>query len=276
MSNKTDNTAKIHLFKANQFMVKDKGCPKYFAGIIERETPKAYKIYGKGVMLKKKLGICSCCGRYLTNPNSIVLGIGPICAANQGISTLQGYTDKDIEKELHKIIINCWFPKSCVEIQDVKNADSIPVLNKGNESPLKDKKSPENIKKATKKGDKLIITFPFDGKILVQVKSLSGRRYQKEPSPHWTCPDTIENRTELKSWGFVVPEDEKILDKKIDIPEFPIHLDKVLFPYQKEGVKFLFENEGRALIGDEQGTGKTAGHGPRFQPSPLGSDQRRA
>lgn len=257
----TDNNA-VHLFKANQFIAKDKGCPKYFIGIIERETPKAFKISGKGVMLKKKMGICSLCGRKLTNANSIVLGIGPICAVNNGIDILSGFTDKDIEKELHKININSWFPKSCIEIQDVKNVDSMPVFEKDKETLTKNEKAPKIEKKATKKGDKLVITFPFDPQTLIQVKSLSGRRYQKEPSPHWICPDTIENRTELKSYGFDVPDSEKIEESNNSekenkmVPKFPAHLDKVLFPYQKEGVKFLFNNKGRALIGDEQGLGK--------------------
>lgn len=31
-----------------------------------------------------QVGWCSCCGRELTDPNSIALGIGPICAENYG------------------------------------------------------------------------------------------------------------------------------------------------------------------------------------------------
>lgn len=33
-----------------------------------------------------RTGECSCCGRELTNPTSIALGIGPICADNYGIN----------------------------------------------------------------------------------------------------------------------------------------------------------------------------------------------
>jgi Family of unknown function (DUF6011) len=33
----------------------------------------------------KRTGSCSCCGRELTNPESIALGIGPICRANWGL-----------------------------------------------------------------------------------------------------------------------------------------------------------------------------------------------
>ena len=33
----------------------------------------------------KQTGTCGCCGRTLTNPESIALGIGPICRANWGI-----------------------------------------------------------------------------------------------------------------------------------------------------------------------------------------------
>ena len=38
----------------------------------------------KAIMHGKETGRCSCCGRELTNPESIARGIGPICAAKWG------------------------------------------------------------------------------------------------------------------------------------------------------------------------------------------------
>ena len=92
------------LFKANRFMVKEKSIPTIFAGKIIRETQKAMQIAGQGILTKKINGVCCFCGRELTDPNSIKLGIGPICAANHNIPVLEGYTDKDIEKEENEIL----------------------------------------------------------------------------------------------------------------------------------------------------------------------------
>lgn len=241
-----------YLIKVNQSMARSKDMPRYFIGIIDRKTPKAYHFIGTGVMLKKKLGICSICATTLTNPNSIKLGIGPICAKNMGISLLSGYTDKDIEKELHKIKIDTWLPASCVELdKDLSDISEVPEINIPEPEKLEKKK---NEKRLEFKGDLISIYFSYDAKLLFKVKAISGRRYHKEPKPHWTCPDTEQNRYDLAQMGFDIPEVKK---EKIKIPDLPRHLESVLMPFQKEGVEFVFEKNGRALIGDEMGLGKT-------------------
>jgi hypothetical protein len=40
---------------------------------------------GEAVKHGKLTGVCSCCGRKLTDPVSIEMGIGPICASNWGL-----------------------------------------------------------------------------------------------------------------------------------------------------------------------------------------------
>ena len=40
---------------------------------------------GSAIAFGKEFGKCSCCGRTLTNPESIELGIGPICRSNYGL-----------------------------------------------------------------------------------------------------------------------------------------------------------------------------------------------
>jgi len=45
---------------------------------IQGDLSKAAVSYGK------RFGICSCCGRVLTDPTSIEAGIGPVCAENWG------------------------------------------------------------------------------------------------------------------------------------------------------------------------------------------------
>jgi SNF2 family DNA or RNA helicase len=263
-----------------KWLAKKKQIPMHFMGVIEKETPKAYKLIGKGVMLKKRNGICSICGTTLTNPNSIKLGIGPICAENMNIPTLSGYTDKDIEKELLKISINDFFPKSYTKIDtdltDI-NTSNFNDLIKQVSIPPQDKTPQKTAKKLEISSGQIFIYFEFDHETLFQVKTLQGRRFSKTPVPHWTCPDTPRNRTDLVQFGFDLPEEPENKDKVRKVqegkisngngngkrkitplhPPIPDYLNKVLMPFQKEGVDFLFKKHGRALIGDEMGLGKT-------------------
>lgn len=49
-------------------------------GILEKDFDRAITDYGKDT------GRCVCCGKKLTNPDSIALGIGPECAKSWGIT----------------------------------------------------------------------------------------------------------------------------------------------------------------------------------------------
>lgn len=250
----TDNTPK--LIKVNQSMARSKGVPRYFVGITYITTAKAYKIAGTAVLLKKKLGLCSICGKTLSNPNSITLGIGPICAGNSGITILQGYTDADIEKEVNKIKIDSWFPKSCVTFSDTAEVNIPKIVLPAQKIDSKSQKRTKEIKyNATKK--LLEIFFPYNPETVNGVKSLSGRKYNKQPKPHWTCPPASNNLEKLVSLGFTIPDELNKPAKPVKITDIPKHLQKTLFPYQKEGFQFLEQNQGRALIGDEMGLGKT-------------------
>ena len=244
----TDNNQPV-LIKLNKKMAKAKNLPVYFVGIPYIQTAKAYKIIGQGISLKKAMGICSICGATLTNPNSIKLGIGPICAGNMGIDLLTGYTHKDIATEMQKIKIDNWFPKSCVELSKADDIDVPDIIIPKSKSTAKKEEKRLEIKENI-----IDIYFPFDYSILNRVKALSGRRYHKEPTPHWNCPNIECNRIDLKTMGFDVPGIKETL---IEMPALPSHLQKIMFPYQKEGVQFVFQNKGRALIGDEMGLGKT-------------------
>jgi hypothetical protein len=256
------------------WLAKKKQLPMHFIGIIQRQTPKAYKIIGKGVQLKKAMGICSVCGRTLTNPNSIKLGIGPICAENMRIPLLSGYTDKDIEEHLHNIKINDWFPLSYTKI----NAD-LTGINAPNFDDCIQKvstyQSQEEYRKIDIKDGTIYIYFSFNKETLFNVKSLKGRKFNKSPKPHWTCPDIPQNRSSLVGFGFDLPPDvspvpsispenkNKVRNgngkrKCVPLhPPLPGHLDKVLMPFQKEGVDFIFKKHGRALISDEMQMGKS-------------------
>lgn len=46
-----------------------------------------HELYAEAVRYGRETGVCSCCGRTLTNAISIALGIGPICREKFGFSS---------------------------------------------------------------------------------------------------------------------------------------------------------------------------------------------
>lgn len=107
------------------------------------------------------------------------------------------------------------------------------------------------------KGDKRFFEMIED------IKTLPGRRFVKAEFC-WKCPLSVEAVEKLKEWEFDLSigllewhkkiTTTPILNKDLVIPG----LKKELFPFQKEGVSFIDNRNGRALIADEMGLGKTA------------------
>ncbi len=126
---------------------------------------------------------------------------------------------------------------------------------------------PAEYKTAELKGDTITLKFGFpkgDKRFfdcVSQVKTLAGRRFDKS-LPGWTAPlgdDTVEL---LGQWGFtfdanlkkwVASQEIGTLDSDLDIPGIKLQP----YPFQRQGVAFLENHGGRALIGDEMGLGKT-------------------
>ena len=117
-------------------------------------------------------------------------------------------------------------------------------------------------------GEKLVVRFNFPkgdrrfGEVLAKVKTLSGRRFESRPQPHWTAPASFESIKLLKNWGFKISENVQALLDKVQISNKPAAIDETvldnrLFPYQREGVAWIEAKNGRALIGDDMGLGKT-------------------
>jgi len=50
------------------------------------------------------MGICSCCGRTLTTPHSVEMGVGPVCFQRYGNKRLKKlmYLKKKIEQKMKK------------------------------------------------------------------------------------------------------------------------------------------------------------------------------
>lgn len=116
----------------------------------------------------------------------------------------------------------------------------------------------QQIKKAEETLDKtqLILSFPYDAVTVAKVKTIPFARFNKD-SKNWTIPNSLENIKRTQELGFTIDlkgsPPPKPLSEIKSVPGLKIDL----FPYQLEGVQFLENKNGRALIADEMGLGKT-------------------
>jgi hypothetical protein len=250
-----------------------KNIPTSVVAIPLVETPKALYLYGRGEVDPE--GTCCKCGRRLTHPGSILLGIGPECLGSWEARDIRlSQVSEDDKQYMRSLIrskkIDCWLPKSV--IKDEFETDEI--INPPKDHPmLNGKKSKSDVARAATKvkfqnsGKPAIkITFPFNVDDLNKVKTLPGRRFHDEgKSKYWSCPLTVEAVEALQGWGFEMDPDltEFLEHTKISLTDlsddFHIKgLQKELFPFQKKGVAFIEAKDGRALIADSMGLGKTA------------------
>lgn len=96
----------------------------YVDGEIERQTDKA--VFFNGIAIVKPSNSCCKCGKLLTDPVSIELGIGPICAGvDQRDLWTQEQKDEYIKKFSQAHPINGWIPKSVIV-----NKEGLPVVEK--------------------------------------------------------------------------------------------------------------------------------------------------
>lgn len=249
------NMEKDFIFEINPSFANNNNVPVFFTGKVIRQTEKAVYIYGNGTMTMKKTGICCSCGRTLTNPISVQLGIGPICGSHfWNWDDVGGFDENNsnIEKLISEIKIDSWFPKAViVSTEDSDEAVKIPADHKMLNKKSTDKKA--SAKKAIVDNGSIEITFSYDASLVAKVKTLSKRKWNPN-NKSWSCPDTKQNRKKLVEFGFDLPEIEVVEIKDIVIPE---NLKDVLFDYQKEGIQFIESKNGRCLIADEMGLGKT-------------------
>jgi len=266
MELKENKTYFIHL--SNGFAMHNK-LPVYFEAVPLKQTPKAVYLYGTGTLRTKTIGNCMICGRTLTHPVSKALGIGPICGGHYyNWDAVGGYTKENISrlsKEIETtIIIDSWVPKATiVSAEKIDRKIELPFDHK---MATRNSKEEESRKAVLNKKGKIIITFPFNRDDLEKVKTLTGRRFNKEGGPHWTTPFCKENVELLKEWDFKIdPALEENYQKHFGITiettneiEIPGLIGPGLFPFQKQGVSFIECRNGNAIIGDSMGLGKTA------------------
>jgi len=108
-------------------------------------------------------------------------------------------------------------------------------------------------------GATLDIVFAYEEEMVRKIKTLSGRVWN-EKTHKWSAPATFNNITKLLGYGFKIDSKVQAIyeqHKELKVKEY-WKPDKLEFlPFQKEGIAFLEMNEGKAIIGDEPGLGKT-------------------
>lgn len=251
-----------------------KGCaqwkqiPIYFVATILAESPKAYYVYGHGTTEVAKMGVCMMCGRELTHPVSVELGIGPECGKHYwDWNIVGGYSIANVKRLTHliqqDIKVDCWIPKGLVtNIFPSTETISIP----SDHPMVKQKETPKVVQRTaevfTNRGETYIkVKFPYNVDDLSNIKPINGRRFNADDKS-WTIPLSQENVEKLKGWKFSLDSTlENYQTTKLnvqDMKEISIPgLNGQLFPFQSKGVSFIEQRNGRALIADEMGLGKT-------------------
>jgi len=260
---------KTKRYQIKPAVAKIKDVPTSLVAVPLKETAKAVYLYGHGELDPR--GVCARCGRTLTHPGSILIGIGPECLKDWGArkEVLNDLTQDDINY-LRSLIINkkidMWFPKSSITKQEPWNENiQVPADHRM----LQTSQTRKYARLVHFKGwvkPAIKIMFPYNKEDVDHVKTLSRRRFHNN-GPHdkfWTCPLTIDAVEALQAWDFELDEGlQEFLSKSkihvddveaIDVPGLKMDL----YPFQKKGVGFIEAKNGRALIADEMGLGKTA------------------
>lgn len=256
---------KSSLFRIRPSFAVKNGLPNQFVACVLRETARAVYVYGRGD--GEEATSCVRCGRKLTHPVSVLTGIGPECGQHwwdESVLGPYGFTEAHAEvlkRMVQSVIVDGWIPRSTIESQGPSPAP-ISVPEDHRMRPRRDSDSVLDRLKAVDLDpdmDLLLIRFPYEASTVAQVKTLPGRRWVKERRM-WTAPFSLSSLINLRSWGFGISDAAVTRmdgvfgpaegQKDLDLPEG-------LRPYQEEGVRFIAGRRGRALLGDEQGLGKT-------------------
>ena len=260
-------------------LANSKGLVRTFvAAELKRSKGGAVYLYGHGTTDPE--GRCLKCGRLLTHPGSILIGIGPECLKNWSARDirLETMTDADREELLSRVRsvqVDHWIPLLSIQkTEPVDEMIEVPDNHKmvnGNSSTPKAAPTPsENPLPAVEisrtatldlTGKFAIIRFPYEAAMVDNIRRLEGRKWNPDKK-YWTAWASSENLQALQGFGFTL--DNGCLDilkpaaieptrdltgLEEDLPGF--------YPFQVDGVKWLEAHKGRGLIGDEMGLGKT-------------------
>lgn len=152
----------------------------------------------------------------------------------------------------------------------MNKTDKIKALyanRRGLKSPSKTKPmlTPSHKGKARLNGEHLRLVFPTDKTLISFVKKFDQKQFIKgDKNQVWEIPLSLDNINKLEQNGFELSD--KIKKWKCDLfapvkfnPNFSVpNLKQKLLPYQIEGVQIIEAKQGKVLLADDQGLGKTA------------------
>ena len=112
-------------------------------------------------------------------------------------------------------------------------------------------------------GERVVkISFPYDLLMLERIRTLPRRAWHPNIKC-WSAPIHLDTLNKLLDWGFILDENlltfiKNVTTKKTDLIEKGVPgLRGKPYPFQNEGVAFIDNNKGRALVADDMGLGKT-------------------
>lgn len=103
------------------------------------------------------------------------------------------------------------------------------------------------------------VRFAYTPLLVERVRTLPGRKWDVKEK-RWLIPFTLINVENLRKWEFCISDDLKTKEKQEKAQEDKIinlNMPEGLYPFQREGVAFMERANGKALIADEPGLGKT-------------------
>lgn len=264
------------MYQINKFFALENDLPQFFVANELIKTEKAVYLYGHGTLESQRLGLCMKCGRTLTHPVSVKLGVGPICGGHYwDWNVVGGFENaeaikKELEIKIKDFKVDTWLPKGVIKaIHDCETIVETPkdhkMMKRNNEKKPSQAKQAIMVKFQDSGKPAIKIMFPFDVDTVNRVKTLPGRKFNGDSFPkYWTCPLSLEAVEKLQEWGFELDArlEEYLQKSKTNVNDVAATdvpgLRMELFPFQKKGVSFIDAKDGRALIGDEMGLGKTA------------------
>jgi SNF2 family DNA or RNA helicase len=186
---------------------------------------------------------CAICGKRLTNPISVHVGVGPICCGRYGIPRPESLTDEELQAQLiyRSTFKDLWLPKSQIEVLE---GDLTPT-----EGQYQKQKEERWLKDIGGKDPSLRLKVSFEER--QEAKGIFGCRGWDGQRKAWKFindPFVVAQITSI--WPEFAQNDQS--QTGVGIPQ----LDGRLYQFQREGVERMSTLSG-ALLGDDMGLGKT-------------------
>lgn len=212
------------IYNISAAFARTKSCPRTFLAIPLKETAKAIYLYGHGATDPE--GGCARCGRRLTHPGSILIGIGPECLQDWGARdiVLDNITEDQktyLKSLMRERKVDGWFPKTVIK-KEFFTDEGVPVpqdhpLFKREADPLPTP-SPEappipSGKSVELKGGNYILKFEFNRELVDEIKKINGRSWNPTDK-HWIIRGTEENIQKLIGLGFSIDRPEKAKEEE--------------------------------------------------------------